>query len=219
MCASSKQALVLSRHERREELAFPRRPLFALTEHGLRKSGERLSEELGTMRRFAPTGASRISPRVYFPGSLIVVVGTVQSRRIVTYFDRSSMTLPLVLALVATLAPLSAAGSPDPQTSQERVSDPLLRNLRNLRGPGSSLGATVRDLTAAELDDQSLLNGAWIEEVRSNSPAARAELQVGDVVIEFDDELVRDVEQFRVLVRDTPRAFFIPYAVTPPADG
>ncbi len=62
----------------------------------------------------------------------------------------------------------------------------------------------VRDLTAAELDDQSLLNGVWIEEVRSNSPAARAELQVGDVVIEFDDELVRDVEQFRVLVRDTP---------------
>ena len=114
------------------------------------------------------------------------------------------MTLTLVLALVATLAPLSAAGSPDPQTNQERVSDPLLRHRTNLRGPGSRLGAMVRDLTAAELDDQSLLNGVWIEEVRSNSPAARAELQVGDVVIEFDDELVRDVEQFRVLVRDTP---------------
>ena len=106
---------------------------------------------------------------------------------------KTLVTITLVLALVATLAPLSAAGRPDPQTNQERVSDPLLRNLRNLRGPGSSLGATVRDLTAAELDDQSLLNGVRIEAVRSNSPASRAELQVGDVVIEFDDELVRDI--------------------------
>ena len=40
--------------------------------------------------------------------------------------------------------------------------------------------------------------------MRSNSPASRAELQEGDVVIEFDDELVRDTLQFRVLVRDTP---------------
>ena len=54
-------------------------------------------------------------------------------------------TLGLVFALVMITAPMFAARSPGPQTNQERVSDPRLRNLRNLRGPGSSLGATVRN--------------------------------------------------------------------------
>ena len=54
------------------------------------------------------------------------------------------------------------------------------------------------------MDDQSILNGVLIDEVQPNSPASRAELQEGDVVVEFDDERVRNAQQFRVLVRDTP---------------
>ncbi len=114
------------------------------------------------------------------------------------------MSLGLVLALSVVTAPRSAAARPDPQTDQQRDSDPLPGIRTILRGPGSSLGATVRDLTAAELDDQSIFNGVWIEEVQPNSPASRADLQEGDVVIEFDDELVRNAQQFRVLVRDRP---------------
>ena len=91
-----------------------------------------------------------------------------------------------------------------PQTDQQRGNDPRPGFQRILRGPGSSLGATVHDLTAAELDDQSALNGVLIDEVRPNGPASRAELQEGDIVIEFDDERGRDSRQFRILVRDTP---------------
>ncbi len=40
--------------------------------------------------------------------------------------------------------------------------------------------------------------------MQPNSPASRADLQEGDVVIEFDGELVRNAQQFRVLVRDRP---------------
>ena len=68
------------------------------------------------------------------------------------------VTIGLVLAFVVIAAPRSAAGSPDPQ-NQQQDSDPRPVFRRILRGPGSSLGATVRDLTAAELDGQSVLNG------------------------------------------------------------
>ena len=112
------------------------------------------------------------------------------------------VTIGLVLVCIVIAAPLSAAGSPDPQNPQQD-SDPRPVFRRILRGPGSSLGATARDLTAAELDGQSVLNGVWIEEVRPNSPASRAELQEGDVVIEFDDERVQHAQQFEILVRDT----------------
>jgi C-terminal processing protease CtpA/Prc len=114
------------------------------------------------------------------------------------------VTIGLVLSFVVTAAPLSAAGSPDPQTNQPEDTDPRLGFRRMLRGPGSALGATVRDLTAAELDDQSALNGVLIDGVQPNSPASRAGLQEGDVVIELDDELVRNARQFESLVRDTP---------------
>ena len=114
------------------------------------------------------------------------------------------VTVGLALVFVVIAAPLSATGSPDPQTNLQQDSDPRPVFRWILRGPGSSLGATVRDLTAAELDGQSVLSGVWIEDVGPNSPASRAELQAGDVVIEFDDELVQNAQQFEILVRDTP---------------
>jgi S1-C subfamily serine protease len=64
-----------------------------------------------------------------------------------------------------------------------------------LEGPGSSIGVTVRD--------QSGDAGVLIESVREGTPATRAGLQKGDVVLEFDGERTRSARQFTRLVRET----------------
>ena len=114
------------------------------------------------------------------------------------------VTIGLVLILAVIAAPSSAVSRPDPQTNQQRDNDPRPGFQRILRGHSSHLGSTVRDLTATELDDQSVLTGVLIEEMRQNSPASRTDLQEGGIVIELDDERVQNARQFRILVRVTP---------------
>ena len=64
-----------------------------------------------------------------------------------------------------------------------------------LEGAGSSIGVTVRD--------QSGDAGVLIEDVREGTPATRAGLQKGDVIVEFDGERTRSARQFTRLVRET----------------
>jgi len=69
----------------------------------------------------------------------------------------------------------------------------------SLRGPGASIGVTARDLNNTDKDKQ----GVHIETVRPDTPAARAGLKSGDVVVEFDGEAVRSVRNFTRLVQET----------------
>jgi serine protease Do len=62
-----------------------------------------------------------------------------------------------------------------------------------LVGPGSSIGITVRDSDT----------GVVVQEVRSETPAARAGLREGDIVTDFDGERVRSAAHFTRLVRET----------------
>jgi len=76
---------------------------------------------------------------------------------------------------------------------------------RMLRGPGSWLGVTLRDLTPVEADRWQLsLGGAVIEDVVDGSPAWRASLRAGDVISTFDGFSVRDARDLSGLIRDTP---------------
>lgn len=68
-----------------------------------------------------------------------------------------------------------------------------------LRGPGASIGVSVRDLNNTEKEKQ----GVAIESVTPETPAARAGLKTGDVVVEFDGEQVRSVRSFTRLVQET----------------
>src|SRR5262245_19631030 len=66
-----------------------------------------------------------------------------------------------------------------------------LRGVLLLQGPGSQIGVSARDLTAAEAlpgQDNWLTNqsGVVIEEVNSWSPASRAGLLKGDLITIFD---------------------------------
>jgi serine protease Do len=70
---------------------------------------------------------------------------------------------------------------------------------------GSALGVSVRDLTADEIAKAKLdrPGGAFVDDVREGSAAARAGLRDGDIVVEFDGERVRSASHFTRLVRET----------------
>jgi serine protease Do len=71
---------------------------------------------------------------------------------------------------------------------------------------GSEIGVSVRDLGSDEIAKAQLAQpgGVLIEEVRESSPASRAGLMNGDIVVDFDGERVRGVAHFARLVRETP---------------
>jgi serine protease Do len=82
-------------------------------------------------------------------------------------------------------------------TAQQQDRTPAPRGAWDLalEGPGSTIGVTVRD--------QSDGTGVLIESVREGTPATRAGLQKGDVILEFDGERARSARQFTRLVRET----------------
>ena len=68
------------------------------------------------------------------------------------------------------------------------------------------LGVTLKDVTAEKAHDLKLPGeyGALVESVDEDSPAAKAGLQKGDVIVEFAGERVRSTAQLRRLIRETP---------------
>ncbi len=107
--------------------------------------------------------------------------------------------LAVAVGLGAAVAPVAHG-----QTTTIRPATP--RALEVLGGRGSQIGVSIRDLQdddvkAGKLPGQ---GGVVIEEVSEDSPASKAGLRKGDVVIEFDGERVRSVRQFTRLVQETP---------------
>jgi serine protease Do len=83
------------------------------------------------------------------------------------------------------------------------VSDQLVVRGKVIRG---YLGILPQDLTsdlaeAYGLDDR---NGILVARVEEDTPAEKAGLEAGDVIIEFDGEKVTNVAQFRIDVADIP---------------
>lgn len=73
-------------------------------------------------------------------------------------------------------------------------------------GGGGRLGVSIRDVDKADVEREKLAGvwGAAIEEVRSGSPAEKAGLKAGDVLIEYDGERIRSARQLTRLVSETP---------------
>lgn len=72
-------------------------------------------------------------------------------------------------------------------------------------GQGGQLGVQVRDLDAEGLKGAAgATSGVAIEGVTASSPAAKAGLREGDIVVDVDGERVRSVRQFSRLIRETP---------------
>jgi serine protease Do len=74
-----------------------------------------------------------------------------------------------------------------------------------LAGGGSGIGVTIRDVDNADVTREKLPGGqgAVVDEVRADSPAAKAGIRAGDVIVTFDGEKVRSARHFARLVDET----------------
>lgn len=131
-----------------------------------------------------------------------------------------SLVMVSAFALAIQTAPLSAqqySFSPDavfflgqapptPPSPPAPPTPPMGDIVRLMSASGSYLGVGVRDIDS---DRRQALNlkeerGAEITSVEDNSPAAKAGLKTGDVVLDYAGNRVDSMEQFIRLVRETP---------------
>ena len=68
-----------------------------------------------------------------------------------------------------------------------------------LDGRGAQLGVMVSDV-----DPKAASGGVRIDEVNEDSPADKAGIKAGDIVVDYDGERVRSARQFTRLVQETP---------------
>jgi serine protease Do len=99
-------------------------------------------------------------------------------------------------AVLAAAAVVIMAGSAAAQRS----------DILTLTGPGSTIGVSIRDLSADDASRAQVAEGSGVlvDDVRDGTPAARAGVRKGDVIVEFDGERVRSARQMTRLVRETP---------------
>ena len=83
---------------------------------------------------------------------------------------------------------------------------PMQDVIRLMASSGSYLGVGVRDVTADRVKALNLKEerGAEITSVQVDSPAAKAGLKTGDVVLDYAGQRVESMEQFIRMVRETP---------------
>ena len=111
----------------------------------------------------------------------------------------------LCAGLAVAVSTLAAQGA-----SARRESDGR-REVRVVDSRGSRLGVMVRDLDSS--DTGSPAGGVKIESVEDGSPAGKAGMKAGDVIVEYDGERVRSARQFTRLVQETPQGRQVPLAV------
>jgi len=86
-------------------------------------------------------------------------------------------------------------------------------DLRGVGSTGPEIGVSVRDVTA---DDgvEAPRTGAVVERVRGESPAAKAGVQAGDVILTYDGESVRSARQLARLIDETAENKAVSLTVT-----
>jgi len=88
-----------------------------------------------------------------------------------------------------------------PINMAKKVSDELRSQGKVVRG---YLGMLPQEITAdiAEAKDLSSTEGVLVGQVNENTPAQRGGLEVGDIIVEFDGQKVKTVENFRLMVAE-----------------
>jgi serine protease Do len=114
----------------------------------------------------------------------------------------ATLTVLVSLAIGAAMAPVARGQA---KTKIWTHDDSPASIVQFLAG-GAQIGVSVRDLDAEDAKKLKLANvgGVLIEDVQEDSPASKAGMKEGDVVVEFDGERVRSTRQFTRLVQETP---------------
>jgi len=97
---------------------------------------------------------------------------------------------------------VAIATAPSLHGQRDDRTDRRPRALSLLAGRGASIGVSIREVMPAEAGGQPQA-GVLIDEVRPDSPADKAGIKRGDVIVEFDGERVRSARQFSRLVQET----------------
>jgi serine protease Do len=115
---------------------------------------------------------------------------------------RRTVSMIRAVAGTAVVAMLAVGMVPVEAAAQAAGDRPLFLQAAG----GASIGVSIRDLTADEIAAVGLSQpgGVRLEQVRPDSPAARAGLAAGDVVVSFDGVRVRSAREFARLVDETP---------------
>ncbi len=115
---------------------------------------------------------------------------------------KKSIGLTAVSAMVAGLVLASDVGA---QGRGGAPGDTPRADTSLFEGFGSSIGATVRDASSAELTAAGVSQpgGAFVIRVNEDGAAAKAGLMANDLVVEFDGEQVRSAIHLVRLVRET----------------
>jgi serine protease Do len=112
-----------------------------------------------------------------------------------------------ILTGVALLASLTVQGQPTPPAPPPPPAERAdgIARIFMVEG-GSFLGIGVREVEADRVKELKLKEerGVEITTVDSDSPAAKAGLQKGDVVLEFNGQRIEGMMQFVRMVRETP---------------
>ena len=111
----------------------------------------------------------------------------------------------MALILGAAAFTMPADATVQAQT-RARVVAPAQRALEVLSiGSGSRIGVSLDDLTADDVKEKKLSSaaGVLIEDVEDGTPASKAGIKTGDVILEFDGERVRSARQLTRLIQET----------------
>jgi S1-C subfamily serine protease len=86
--------------------------------------------------------------------------------------------------------PVTVASAKNPPAPSESISVSLNERL-------TSLGVEVRQLTAQERQRRGLAEGLYVQSVAAMSPAVRADLKAGDLILQVGGRPAGDVAAFR----------------------
>jgi serine protease Do len=115
----------------------------------------------------------------------------------------------LLLGVAVAITVAGAQGAESPRADARRAAQDARRAVVALDGRGSRLGMMVQDLDPADPAG----GGVTVDSVDQGSPAERAGIKAGDIVVEYDGERVRSARQFTRLVQETPEGRQVPLAV------
>ena len=117
---------------------------------------------------------------------------------------RSMLSAGLVLAGALAFTNVAVRGTQqdapaDTDDLTRNVERQVERTLHVFGDGGVRIGVSIRDV-----EPGATVSGAEVEQVQDDSPAAKAGVQKGDVITQFDGERVRSARQLSRIVGETP---------------